>query len=69
MSVKSTDEIKQSDKKKTTHILDSTYKWYHTVFVFLFLTSLSMIISSCVHVAANDIILLNEPIYKTETDS
>ena len=39
------------------------------VFVFLFLTSLSMIISSCVRVAANDIILLNEPIYKTETDS
>ena len=69
MSVKSTDEIKQSDKNKNTHILDSTYKWYHTVFVFLFLTSLSMIISSCVHVAANDIILLNEPIYKTETDS
>ena len=27
------------------HILDSTYKWYHMVFVFLFLTSLGMIIS------------------------
>ena len=57
MSVKSTDEIKQSDKKKTTHILDSTYKWYHTVFVFLFLTSLSMIISRSIHMAAYDIIV------------
>ena len=35
------------------HILDSTYKWYHTVFVFLFLTSLSMKISRSIHVAAN----------------
>ena len=33
------------------------YKWYHTVFVFLFwLTSLSMTISSCIHVAVNGII-------------
>ena len=37
-------------------VLDSTYKWYHMVFVFLFLTSLSMIISSSIHVAANGII-------------
>ena len=30
-------------------ILDSTYKWYHTVFVFpSWLTSLSIIISSCI---------------------
>ena len=38
------------------HILDSIYKWYHRVFVFLFLTSLSMIISSCIRVVANGII-------------
>ena len=39
------------------HILDSTYKWYHMVLVFLFLTySLSMIISRSLHVAANGII-------------
>ena len=39
------------------HLLDSTCKWYHMVFVFLFLTSLSMIISTCIHVATNNIIL------------
>ena len=33
-------------------ILDSTYKWCHTVFVWL--TWLCKIISSCMHVAAND---------------
>ena len=38
------------------HILGSTYKWYHRVFVFLFLTSLSMRMSSFIHVAANGII-------------
>ena len=40
------------------HILDSTYKWYHMVFVFLFLTwtSFSMIIFRSIHVAANGII-------------
>ena len=36
------------------HSLDPTYKWY-MVSVFLFLTSLSMIISSCIHVAVNGI--------------
>ena len=36
--------------------LDSTYKWYHMIFVFLLLTSLSMIISRSIYVAANDII-------------
>ena len=35
------------------HFLDSTYKWYHIIFVFFCLTSLSMIISSSIHVAAN----------------
>ena len=41
------------------HILDSTYKWYCTVFVILFLiTSVSMIIPRCVHVAGNGIISL-----------
>ena len=37
-------------------ILDSTYKWYHMVFVFLFLPSLSTLISMSVHVAENGII-------------
>ena len=32
------------------HILDSMYKWYYMVFVFFWLTSLSMIISEPVHV-------------------
>ena len=33
------------------HILDSTHKWYHMVFVFLFrLTSFSVIISRSIHV-------------------
>ena len=32
------------------HILDSIYKWYQRVFVFLFLTSLSMRIYSCIRV-------------------
>ena len=41
------------------HILDFTYEWCHMVFVFLFLTtSLSMIISSCIPVAANGIIMI-----------
>ena len=39
------------------HILDSTYKWYHMVFVFFFLTSLSVMISGSIHVVANGIIL------------
>ena len=39
------------------HILDSRCKRYHMVFVFLFLTSLSMRVSSSIHVKANDIIL------------
>ena len=29
--------------------LDSTYKWYHMIFVFLLLTSLSMTISRSIH--------------------
>ena len=37
------------------HILDSTYKWYHAMLV-LFLSSLSMITSRSIHVAANGII-------------
>ena len=37
--------------------VDSTYKWYHMMFVFLCLiASLSMKISKSIHVAANDII-------------
>jgi len=38
------------------NILYSTYKWYCVVFVFLFLTPLSIIISGSIHVAANGII-------------
>ena len=33
--------------------LDSTYKWYHTVFVLFWLISLSIICSKSIHVAAN----------------
>ena len=39
------------------HILDSRYKWYHMVFVFFWLNSLRMRVSSSIHVAANGIIL------------
>ena len=39
------------------HILDSVYRWYHMVFVFLWHTSLSMRVSSSIHVAANGFIL------------
>ena len=39
------------------HISESTYKSYHVEFVFLFVRcSLSVIISSCIHVAANGVI-------------
>ena len=36
--------------------LDSTYKWYHMIFVFAWLTSHNMIISRSIHIAANGII-------------
>ena len=40
------------------HMLDSTYKWYHIVFVFLFLTYFTQYDNlSCINVAANGIIL------------
>ena len=35
-------------------VLDCTYKWHHTVFVFLWLLSLSIIPSTFIHVVAND---------------
>ena len=38
------------------YFLYSTCKWYHIIFFSLFLTSLSMIFSSAIHIAANDII-------------
>ena len=38
------------------HILDSTYKWYHMLFVFIWLTSFSMIIFMSIHVTTNGII-------------
>ena len=38
------------------HFLDFTYKWCNTLFVFLWLTSLSMIFSRSIHIAANGII-------------
>ena len=34
------------------YFLDSTYKWYHTVFVTLCLTSLSIMLSKSMHVVA-----------------
>ena len=36
---------------------DSTYKWYHVIFILLCLTSFIMTISMSVHVASNGIIL------------
>ena len=36
--------------------LDSTCKWYHMIFVFVWLISLNMIISRSIHVAADSII-------------
>ena len=59
------------------HVLDSTYKWYH-VFVFLWLTSLNMTLSSSIHVAENvifhsflwlssAILVFQERIYKDQT--
>jgi len=35
---------------------DPAYKWYHMIFVFLWLTSFRMIISRSTHVAAHDFI-------------
>ena len=40
-----------------TFFLDSTYKQYYIIYVFLCLTSLSVTISRFIHVAANGIIL------------
>ena len=58
------------------HILDSTYKWYDMVFLFFWLTSLSrtLIISSCIPVAADGIIssflwLSSIPLYICTTPS
>ena len=59
---------------------DSTYKWYHMMFVFHCLTSASMIVSRSINVAANGIILfffygwvtfhcIYELICRTEADS
>ena len=35
------------------YFVDLTYKWYHTLFVFLWLISLSIILSRSIHFAAN----------------
>ena len=35
------------------HFLDSTYKWYHTAFILLWLVSLSIISSKSMHPATN----------------
>ena len=37
--------------------LDSTYKWYHTVFIFLCLFHVVVIPSKPIHVATNGMIL------------
>ena len=39
------------------YFLDATYKWYHTVFIFLWLISLSILSSRSIHVVANSKIL------------
>ena len=44
------------DKFIRTLFLDSTSKWYYILFIFTWLTSLSMIISRSLHFAANGII-------------
>ena len=49
--------LKLRNKLICTSFKDSTYKWYHMIFVFLWLTSLSMTICRYIHVAATDIIL------------
>ena len=54
--------------------LDSTYKWYHMIFVILWLTSLNMIISRSMHVAASGVMSLllclsNIPLYTCNTSS
>ena len=57
------------------HILDPMYKWYCMLFFFSFwLTSLSLIICSCIRVAVNGIIsfflgLSSIPLYKCTTSS
>ena len=38
------------------HCLDSTYKWYHMIFIFVWLTCLCMIISRSIHIGAHCII-------------
>ena len=57
-----------------TVFLDSTYKRYHMIFVFLWLTSLNMTIFRSIHVTANGIIsfflwLSNIPLYRYITSS
>ena len=41
-----------------TSLQDSTYKWYHMTFVFVWLTSLTMTISEFIHVIADGIVSL-----------
>ena len=48
--------LKLKNKLICTIFKDFTYKWYHMIFVFLWLTSLSKTIARYIHVAANDII-------------
>ena len=47
---------------------DSTYKWYHTVFVFLWLTSLGIMPSKTIHVAANGKKKINGIFHRTRTN-
>ena len=58
-SMRSQSRTQLSDFTSLTHlclIVHIKVIWYHVVFVFLWFISLSMKISSCIHVAANDII-------------
>ena len=56
------------------HFLDSTYRWYHVILIFVWLTSLSLIISRSILDAANGIISFflwwsNSPLYIRTTFS
>ena len=56
------------------HILDSTHTWSQMIFVLVCLTSLGMLISGSIHVAADGSILLflwlsNTPLYMCTTSS
>ena len=48
------------------HFLGFKYKQYHKIFVFLWLTTFSLIFSRSIHVAAQKVLKLPEKIQETE---